>query len=306
MENTVNSDLPSEAPFVCLQKVNTVAATGSDKQFENVLKNIKRGLVKLQDLPEFKVPKVGIPVALIGGGPSVKTTIEEAKQFQVVVACGSSHDFIVEKGLIPTYCVLCDPDPLMADYIKNPQKKTTYLVSSACDDTVFEALKGHNVVIWHCHSDDYDDKKDQIDKDYYGIGGGCTVGLRSLSIFIMMGYNDIHFFGFDSCLGEENEHHAYKFATDKEELGDIYKIRLGMNDEIYNSRTFLCAGYMIAQIANFKDFYTHYASIFKPTFHGDGALPFFMEIINKEAERISKSSKLEQDQIFMVRGMQST
>ena len=29
---------------------------------------------------------------------------------------------------------------------------------------------------------------------------------------LMMGYTDIHFFGFDSCMTMENAHHAYEFT----------------------------------------------------------------------------------------------
>ena len=68
------------------------------------------------------------------------------------------------------------------------------------------------------------------------MGGGCTIGLRSISIAILLGYTNIHFFGFDSCLDTDGTGHAYSLSTEDEVLGligengKIHKVRLGLTD----------------------------------------------------------------------------
>lgn len=224
---------------------------------------------------------------MIGGGPSLKDTLDLAKTFPVTVACGSVHDYLMGEGLVPSYCAVCDPDPIMAEYLKSPSLLTTYLVSSHCHPSVLDALKRCFVALWHCHpvGDEY--LRELEGSDYQAVEGGCTVGLRALSIAILLGYTDIHFFGFDSCLGFEDAHHAYGFATDGEETGHVFEVKVGRTDlGPDESRTYRCAGYQLAQVDHFKRFAREHGSLFRPTFHGSGLLPDLWRLIEAEARLI--------------------
>lgn len=273
--------------FVKLEGVNTCTATDVSDFIKNVRLNIKKQHKTLQQLPGFQQIKGhDKPIALIGGGPSIKKEIENIKEFQnkgyETIACGSSHDWLVENGIIPTYCAVCDPDPVSIEYLKRKNKGTKYLIAYSCDEKILNYLADQDVYMWHCHSDEAMDVfKDEI-VDYVAISGGCTVGLRSISIAIMFGYTNIHLWGFDSCQGEEDEHHAYEFATEAEswQTKDVYKIKMGgktPDPKIYN-----CLGYQLAQAYHFHIFYSNYHNIFTPTFHGEGMLSDFMKLLEKE------------------------
>lgn len=280
-ETTLNNN-DNSVSFQPLQKINTHAATPATKSFENIRKAIKLPYYRFHEMKGFKIQKGDLKIALIGGGPSVETKIDEIKAFDgVTVACGSSYDWCVSRGITPTYCVVCDPDPITANYITKPQFSTIFLVATQCDPLVFDTLKLNAIYMWHCYNEDFEAFKD-IEPEFQAVGGGCTVGLRALSLAIMMGYKDIHFFGFDSCLGENRKHHAYDFTTDTEELGSIYAIKLDPNSD----KEYVVAGYQLAQAQHFKDFYEHYNDIFNPTFHGEGLLPDLYRKIRKEAERL--------------------
>ena len=87
----------------------------------------------------------------------------------------------------------------------------------------------------------------------------------------MFGYRNIHFFGFDSCLDmTDDAHHAYDYATDQEETGDVYALKIGQG--LPGDRTYRVSGYMLAQALHFKSFWTQYDGYFVPTFHGSGLL----------------------------------
>lgn len=281
-------------PFFPLAHINTTAATPSNEAFENVKKNLIKNYPRMQALSEFtKVKGMGVPIALAGGGPSIKKELDNLRKFKTIIACGSSHDYLIKNDIIPTYCAVCDPDPIIINYLQLKHPEVKYLIASACHENIFKYLEGMQIILWHCHSPEIGNKIFELEKEkntnYEAIGGGCTVGLRSLSIAIMFGYGNIHLFGFDSCMSE-NEHHAYEFFDpEKEQMGELYKIRIGM-DKARDDKTYLCAGYQLAQVAHFKDFYIAYREVFKPTFHGTGLLPDFMQMINDETEKLMVKS----------------
>lgn len=273
--------------FFPMHEINTTAAISSDITIEQMKKNIKRGLPRLHNLEGFRLSK-NEPIVLVGGGPSLKDNLQTLSKFKNIIVCGSAHDYLIEQGIIPTYAVVCDPDAISANYLTKNHQKVKYLVSTGCDDEVYNILKDKDIYIWHCYSDDALKRQAEIEPNFQAVGGGCTVGLRSISIALMLGYSDIHFFGFDSCLGvSDRAHHAYSFSDEtQEQLGEIYEVCLGTKDKMNKDKVFHCAGYQLAQASHFKDFYARYHSVFTPTFHGEGLLTELMSIINKEKQKL--------------------
>lgn len=282
-----------------LAGVTTQTATPSEESMENVRANIVRPTAWFHNNYPVKDEdrKPGSKIALIGGGPSIKDTVDELKDFDVTIACGSAHDWLqANMHRPPTYCAVCDPDPVMANYLRAPDTATTYLIASQCNASVFDALQGHTVWQWHSWPVGQGDivAKDLLQKKTPGwvaVGGGCTVGLRALTIAMMMGYDEIHFFGFDSCLGtSDDDHHAYPFTDPtKEFLGDVYRLRIGMGENNGpDTKEYRLAGYQLAQADHYKQMLQAYGHLFKPIFHGPGLLADFQAMIDKEVIRITK------------------
>ena len=284
-------------PFIRLAGINTAAATPAEDSLVNIRASVQRGLPSLEHMEGFKVVKdPTATVALVGGGPSIKQTVHELAGFPITVACGSVHDWLVEQGVKPTFCTIADPDPVItASYLQRPCVDTTYLVATQCHASVFEALAGCRIVLWHCLNESYHAfvQEHGNPAGYPGIGGGCTVGLRSLSMFMMFGYRNIHFFGFDSCLGSygEDEHHAYDYQHAEEMTGEVYTIKMGVDEP--GERTYRVAGYHLAQASHFKDFWAEHARKFVPTFHGDGLLA---DLCRDVTERAKRTDALRQQQ----------
>lgn len=276
--------------FALLAGVNTVAATPAEQSRKNIEINLARGFPRLHQMPEFqRIKGMNVPIAIVGGGPSLKRTIGELEGFRHIIAAGSAHDYLRSQGVTPEYTVVCDPDPVMANYLRNPSSETKYLLSSHCDDSVFVNLAGMSIALWHCGPVD-EELLNRIDPGWHAVGGGCTVGLRAISIAIVLGYQNIHLFGFDSCLSDdESEHHAYEFTDSSEDLGDIYSVKLGLgtNGPNEGAKTYRCAGYQMAQADHFKLLVQHFGHIFEPTFHGDGLLPAMWKQIKEESQKIT-------------------
>lgn len=292
MENSVEQQSdPVETPYVILKGVNTQAATPIDEHVSYVKQNINRNLPWLHNLPEFqKVKGKNKKLALVGGGPSVKRYIDDIKQFKTIMACGSTNDWCMENGIIPNYAVICDPDPVSNLYYTKQDSETKYLLATSCSPKIFDNFDPFKqVVLWNCHSEECQKilAGTEFEEKYkMFVGGGCTVGLRALSIAMCLGYQNIHMFGFDSCL-DEKEHHSYEFATNQEELGVIHKIKLGSTDKPDpNSKTFYCAGYMLAQATHFLDFLKVYYQYFTPVVYGDGLIATMLNNMIMEARNI--------------------
>lgn len=253
---------------------------------KQIHENITLGLKNVSESDDFRV---NVPIAIVGGGPSLKDTIEELRAFPgPVMACGSVHDYLVSNNVAAKWCILCDPDPLITLYLQKIQFPTKYLVASQCHSNIFkhlwqqqnkiEPLHWDNVYIWHAGGDKFEDSN--FGENQTIIGGGCTIGTRAIMMAYAFGYSNIHLFGFDSCLTKDYKHHAYDFETEQESIGDITEIRLGGPD----SPIFKVAGYMLGQIFDFKKILEVHASRFQFTIHGDGALKYLMDLAAHEME----------------------
>lgn len=277
--------LEGEYPYcVKLNQITANAATPAEVSFENVKINILTKYPKFSEIPEYdEVHTSTQPIHLVGAGPSLKDTLAELKEAKgPIIACGGPYDWLIEHGIVPEYCTICDPDPVTANYITKANRKTLFLLSTAVHPSVVQKLRGFNICFWHCHSDANEERIKEIDPCYQAIGGGCTVGLRTLSLAICMGYSNLHFWGFDSCLGDNDAHHAYEFSDESEEIGKIYRIRIGFDGP--GSKLYRAAGYQLAQAEQFKTFYGKFCSYFTPTFHGPGLLPDVYEAIQRRIE----------------------
>lgn len=251
-------------------EVKVQMATDFDTVAKNVKDANKRKLVNICDLPEWRN---ATNVALVGGGSSLKKTVDKLNKFKYVMVCGSAHDYVVSQGITPKWTVICDPDPLVSNYLKNviAGPYHTYLISSHCHPSVFDYLLSKNakVSIWHTAGSDTENKI--FSTHDVLIGGGCTVGTRAITIAINFGYNKLHLFGFDTCISND-ESHAYPFDNpETEKLTDIREVTLG-------DKKFKVAGYMMAQFFDFQHILKTYGKNTEFIIHGDGLLKSLMDL----------------------------
>jgi len=296
-------------PYIPLKSVNTTAATAIDEMYANVKRSVHAKYKRFHELPEFqKLKGHNKPIIIVGGGPSlnkpeVQQELKDMAKLGPIMAAGSSHDWLIRFGIHPDYTSVCDADPVTALYLKehNSNPNAKYLLASCVSEDTYNLIDRERIYMWHCHSDEVlaKMKEDRLENGtYHGVGGGCTVGLRSISLCMMLGYTNIHFFGFDSCLSDE-EHHAYTFQDEEREtLGQIYPIALGVDPERGGSgptsKVYMCAGYQLAQVTQFQECYLAHKSMFVPTFHGPGLLKDTYDMICKveteELERVRNGS----------------
>lgn len=146
-------------------------------------------------------------VAVVCYGPSLNDTWEKIRDFKYIISCSGAHRFLVERGIRPTHHVEVDPRAHKVTLIGPPDPATEYLIASTCHPAVFDHLEGMSVTLWHVF-DSQEDALRTLPRGEWALTGGCSVGLRALSIARFLGFADLHVFGMDGSEGGSGKHAA--------------------------------------------------------------------------------------------------
>jgi uncharacterized Rossmann fold enzyme len=145
------------------------------------------------------------PIAVVCFGPSLNNTWEQIKSFRYVISCSGAHKFLVDRGIIPTYHCEVDPRPHKVTLMGQPHPDVEYLIASTCHQKVFDHLEGYNVKLWHVFANEEDALR-TLPPNEWALTGGCSVGLRALTIARFLGFTDQHVFGMDGSEGASGKH----------------------------------------------------------------------------------------------------
>jgi len=166
----------------------------ADERLDRVRSNLARAVPRLPYMPEHKRP-----AAICGYGPSLTRTWQDIQG--VVFSTSGAHDFLIERGVIPRYHVECDPRAHKSKFVQRPHKDVTYLINSQCHPLMFNALRGHDVRLWHGFTDD--DYRRQVslihsvDPGYRVLAGGTNVGMRAIVVARELGHVGFDLHGLD-------------------------------------------------------------------------------------------------------------
>ena len=219
-----------------MQPLNTTP----EVMVEQAARNLER------DLPVFVEQEAhNGKVCIVGGGPSLKDTLPYLRFLQgrgaVVLTLNGTHDWLIDRGVPPHFHVMLDARLENADFVRKPRAGTGYLIAAQCHPEVFDALSGHEVITWVADVPGMREVADEVEKPVTLIGGGSTVGLKSMALMYLWGFRSFALFGMDSCY-REAEHHAYH-----QPLNDL-ETRL---ETTFNGKRFNCSPWMLAQAEDF-------------------------------------------------------
>ncbi len=189
---------------------------GSPVPNEQVIENIRASA--RFDLPilEKQKKKEGSFI-FIGGGPTLTKFIDEIKERskngEYICTSNQTYDFLVEKGIIPTACVIVDPKECVQEYIKNPQIESVFYIGTVCNPNVAKNLIKSNMnVVKLLVAYGIEDESDiTVQKELYNksgynyLVGGTMMGLRALNFAVLLGFSKIEYYGFDSCYDSDPE-----------------------------------------------------------------------------------------------------
>lgn len=247
-----------------------VKVTSSYPAQDVLTRNVRLNMVR--DWPRFYLREdygkaKNKPIAICAGGPSLMEYLDKIDDFEDVMVCGSAHDYLISENVIPTYSVQLDGGVEAKKFFNYRHSSIQYLMASQCDQVMFTGLPRHQVSMWHAVG--------CVDKEHFNgdpaIGGGCTTTLRAMCVAIMLGYHDLHMFGFDSCFEDVNNQHAY----DYEEWGSNLSSFLVNVD---GGRAFTSNGLFLAQAQQFQEMCKNFGHMFEPHVYGDGLIAHMINV----------------------------
>lgn len=226
--------------------------------------NLKR------ELPVFRpIESHHGQAVIVGGGPSLKENLPKLRflisRGAQVFAVNGAHDWLIERGIVPNFHVLVDAKQGNVTFVQKPHKDVCYLIAAQCHPDVFDALEGQNVVQWVAYITGIEPILEACGKPMVAVGGGGTVGLKTLAMAHLWGFRKVALFGFDSSY-RGNDNHAYpQPMNDAETILDV----------TCYGRKFRCAPWMIQQGQGFEE----QAAMLKAQgcsikVYGDGLIPW--------------------------------
>ncbi len=257
-------------------QIITKTHSSQDELVGNVRVNLARPIQRFLGLPGLLAQR-GEPLAIVGGGPSLSANLDKLRSFKQIMVVGSAHDHLVSLGIIPSFALAVDAKDDAVDYFRHPQDKTSYLLASQCHPNLFDKLKDHKIAMWH-----FKGQLDDEEKHFHGeqtISWGCMVGVMSIQIALFLGFQELHFFGFD-CSFIEDEHHSYPvgpYADSIEAEQATFKV---------NGREFQSTTGLVSQVENIFDVFASPGGQFlKGYVYGEGLLAHVIKASPPEMSR---------------------
>lgn len=235
-------------------ELEVVANVAVDKIKANIAANMDKGF------PMLQMQKPHDRVAMVcAGGPSLNDDLEEIRflksQGADLITTNGVMDHLHMKGIHSNMHVMLDARPENVEFVK-ARRLVDYLMASQVDPKIIRMLGDRDVTLWHSYMPG-------IDLEGIKVGGSTTVGLKAVIIAYVLGYREIHLFGFDSCY--RDSHHAYPQA-----LNDGERV-INVN---FADQDFRCAPWMAQQAREFKEVVPELVKMGCEIYvHGEGLIP---------------------------------
>ena len=204
-------------------------------------------------------------------GPSLEVTWPQIRG--PVITVSGAHDYLLKKGMTPTWHVECDPREHKARMLLRPNKTTKYLMASVCSPAFWDALKGNHVQLWHLVNGNDLETVAWVARNHPKglkilIGGGSSVGQRAMNVAAALGYRRFDVYGMD-CSFSDNRHAGEH--TGRPQVETLVKV----GDKIFKTtRQMLQAAREMEQFLLTQDV--------EVSFHGTGLIQEMNRIIKEK------------------------
>lgn len=250
-----------------------------------VLRNIRDNLRR--QLPQLgRFNQNPQRVAIVAGGWSLRDTMDELldlyHQGVELVAVNGSAQWLMERNLKPALHVVLDSRPENIEFVRKPIPGCKYFFASQVDGSLIEHCADRDVTMFHAVGEGSSLEERRLNTFYsahHPLTEGerpnwvrvppCgTVGLTSVLLLLLLGFNHQHIFGLDSCIDPASTdakiiHHAYPQALNDSD---------GYVEAEICGRRFICSMWQAAQIESFKKMMALNGEFLDLTIHGDGIL----------------------------------
>lgn len=252
-----------------------------------IIENVKINIDSLSDWQQVTPhPTNDVEVMILGGGPSLTAHLDEIRQMREdgvkLICLNGSYNWALDHGLTPSALIVVDAREINAQFTRCIIDGCKYFIASQCDPKVLEGLPKERTFLWHTGADLIRDLLLERYKTAWPIPGGCTVLISGMLLLRQLGFKSYHLFGCDSCLGEDEIHHAYSQPWND----SPFVINVVTQPD---GRLFKCHPWMSAQAQCFIDLIRVLGDEMEIQVHGDGLLAHIIESGAKLSEQAPSS-----------------
>jgi SAM-dependent methyltransferase len=218
-------------------------------------------------------------LVLLAGGPSLNDSVDEIKALRAdgaaIVTVNGTYNWALEHGMEPSLQIVMDARQFNSRFTKPVTPYTKYLIASQAHPDALAGLPKDRTWLWHSGiSQENADLVIERTGTFFPIPGGSTVVMRAIPLLVIMGFSQIHLFGFDSCVKPMDAkvsgwpapftHHAYEQS---ENDGDPT-----MPVTTPDGKVFQCLPWMVAQATEFIGLIKFLGDQVELSVHGDGLI----------------------------------
>jgi hypothetical protein len=221
-------------------------------------------------------------VALVCGGPSLKTTEKELVEAYwagcKVVAVNGAYQWCIDRNIRPSCMVMLDARAFNARFVKTPVPGCRYLLAAQCHPDTFDLCKDRDVTIWHCLSAgqaEVDLLAEYYFKQANPVTQGTTIAIRAIQLLRMFGFKSFEIFGLDSCWLDD-QHHGYTQSENDADKRFVTWLRPEGREDLWCQ--FTCAPWMMRQTMDFQNLVGSQGDDFRLNVHGNGLIAAVLRI----------------------------
>ena len=240
---------------------------GMPEVYANRAKNVA---LKLPSITFDKTLKTE-PIAVVGYGPSLNATWERLKDFGTIISTSKAHEFLLDKGLKPTYHMDLDSRKHKMEFMARPQPDVKYLLSSHIYPDYPHLLMKHGITPQMFHVEIEPHVK--LNPCYAGMKARFDVGVQAAEWAYLNGYRDQHWFGIEyGCAANGDTHAGRHWGVPH---GPEQRLLVDVDGRLFEGTKLFFHGLLLAE-----QFLCWRASL-RCTIHGDGLLGHFAKARNR-------------------------
>jgi hypothetical protein len=143
-------------------------------------------------------------VAIIGFGPSLEDTwpLLLDRKYDAIVTVSKAHDFLIERGVIPTHHVDTDWREHKVSFNRMFQQSVKYVLATQVHPTYPKVLTGRDVSLFHV----VQPQGGLYDPRYFKSPVMFDAGLQAARLWYELGYREQEWLGMDASARKEQTH----------------------------------------------------------------------------------------------------
>lgn len=174
---------------------------------DNILANLAKTPNRLEQNQEIREEEV----AVVGYGTSLTKTWELLKGHRCIISTSGAHDFLIERGIIPTWHIDCDPRAHKARFTSKPHSDVTYLIASSAHPSIVDQLLTNKLKLWNMEVRPHV----KVAEHEWELRTYGDVGQMAIAIAKVLGFRKVALYGMDYSFGQDEQHAGVHGREDK-------------------------------------------------------------------------------------------